>query len=343
MVLQKAFRMVPDTFRCYLVQKTGKDHVEASLERRPIRELPAGDLLIRVACSSVNYKDALAATGHPGVARSFPHIPGIDAAGTVVESASPDFRSGDEVVVTSYELGVERWGGWAEYVRVPAAWVLPVPAGFTLVETMMLGTAGLTAGLCVQALQRQKIDPDAGEVLVTGATGGVGSLSVMLLSRLGYRVVAVTGKTERHAWLRDLGASQVIGREEILDSSKRPLLSARWAGAVDTVGGSLLASLLRAVKKEGCVACCGMVGGAELPMTVFPFILRGVTLAGIETAWCPLSRRLETWKLLAGSWRPESLHAIGRTIGLEELDACVRQMLAGQCVGRTVVDLTQEN
>ncbi len=330
--------MLPDSFRCYLVKKTGKDKIEASVERRPLHELPAGDVLVEVAYSSVNYKDAMAATGHPGVARRFPHVPGIDAAGTVAQSSSPAFRVGDQVVVTSYELGVERWGGWAEYVRVPAAWVSPLPQGMSLVDSMTLGTAGLTAGLCIRALRHHDVEPERGEVLVTGATGGVGSLAVTLLARIGYTVVAVSGKPDRADWLRALGAVEVIPRDAVLDESKRPLLSARFAGAIDTVGGTMLASVLRRVKNEACVAACGVVGGAELDTTVYPFILRGVTLRGIDSAWCAMARRREVWDLLARAWMPDTLQSIRKTIGIDGLADKVQQVLAGKNVGRTVVD-----
>jgi putative YhdH/YhfP family quinone oxidoreductase len=331
--------MLPDTFRCYLVKKTGKDKIEAAVERRPLHELPAGDVLIEVAYSSVNYKDALAAKGHPGVARKFPHVPGIDAAGTVVQSAASDYQVDDQVLVTSYELGAERWGGWSEYVRVPAEWIVPLPQGLSLADSMTLGTAGLTAGLCIHALQHHDVGPDAGEVVVTGATGGVGSLAVMLLARIGYTVVAVSGKPDRADWLRGLGASRVVGRDEILDDGKRPLLSARWAGAIDTVGGSMLASLLRSARNEGCVTACGLVGGAEVNTTVYPFILRGVTLRGIDSAACPMHRRREVWGLLAGAWKLESLAPVRETIGLAELTDKVEQLHAGNNVGRTIVDV----
>jgi putative YhdH/YhfP family quinone oxidoreductase len=331
--------MIPDTTLCYLVKKTGKDQIEATIESRPTHELPAGDVLIEVAYSSVNYKDAMAAKGHPGVAKTFPHVPGIDAAGTVVQSSSPDYRVGDQVLVTSYELGVERWGGWSRFVRVPADWIIRLPRGLSPVDSMTLGTAGLTAGLCVHALQRLGVNPSTGEVLVTGATGGVGSLAVMLLSTIGYTVVAVTGKSDRVKWLRDLGASTVINRGDVVDDSQRPLLKARWAGVVDTVGGSMLASLLRSVKNEGCVAACGVVGGDQVSTTVYPFILRGITLRGIDSVWCPRERRLETWTLLSSQLRMEALASIRQTIGFAELPATVDRILAGENVGRTVVDL----
>lgn len=329
--------MIPETVKCYLVRKAGKDQIESGVESRPTHELPAGDVLIRVAYSSLNYKDALAATGHPAVARSFPHVPGIDVIGEVAESSSANVHPGDQVLVTSYELGVERWGGWAEYVRVRAEWITPLPAGLSLHESMILGTAGLTAGLCVQTLQRHEVKPESGEVLVTGATGGVGILAVKLLSKLGYKVVAVSGKSDKHAWLRQHGAARVVGREDVLDDSKKPLLSARWAGAVDTAGGQMLASVLRAIRYDGCIACCGLVGGAELPTTVYPFILRGVTLAGIDSAWCPQPRREEVWKLLAGEWKPDDLDSIATTIRLDQLADRIPRILAGQSTGRTVV------
>lgn len=331
--------MIPETFRCYLVKKTGKDQLETTVERRPSFELPAGEVVIQVAYSALNYKDALAATGNPGVARNFPHVPGIDVAGTVVESASPDVAVGTQVVVTSYELGVERWGGWAELVRVPADWVLPLPEGLSLQESMILGTGGLTAGLCIRALRHQGVLPDSGEVVVTGSTGGVGALAVKLLAKLGYSVVAVTGKTERHDWLTELGATRIASRDEMIDESKRPLLSARYAGAVDTVGGVMLATLLRSIKNEGCVACCGLVGGASLPTTVYPFILRGVTLAGIDSAWCPRDRREEIWNHLSGDWRLEELDRVTTTVSLEQVGDLVPQILDGKLAGRTLVEL----
>jgi putative YhdH/YhfP family quinone oxidoreductase len=331
--------MLPESLRCYLVKKTGKDQIESAIERRPMHELPAGEVLIEVAYSSVNYKDALAAKGHPGVVRKFPHVPGIDASGTVVHSTHSDYRVGDRVLATSYELGVERWGGWAQYVRLPAKWIMPLPVGMSLADSMILGTAGLTAGLCIRALKHHGVEPDAGEVVVTGATGGVGTLSVMLLARLGYSVVAVSGKPDRAEWLKGLGASRIVARDQVLDPSKRPLLSARWPGVIDTVGGAMLASLLRTVKNEGCVAACGVVGGADVHTSVYPFILRGIALQGIDSAWCPMGRRRELWGLLAGPWKLESLDSIAKTIGFTELAETVQQLHAGINVGRIIVDV----
>lgn len=328
---------LPESFRCYLVRKLAADRIEAGVEQRPLRELPAGDVLIRVACSSLNYKDAMAATGHAGIVRKFPHVPGIDIAGIVVESGTARFRPGDQVIATGHAIGVDRWGGWAEYARVPAEFVLPLPSGLTLEEAMILGTAGFTAAQCVLALQHHGIAPGSGDLVVTGTTGGVGCLALQILAKLGYSVVAVSGKTDRHDWLRHLGAAWVAGREELLDETSRPLLSAKYAGGVDTVGGRMLATLVRQVGHRGCVAMCGVVGGAELPLTVYPFILRGVTLAGIDSAWCPEERRAEIWRLLAGEWKPSELAGIATWVDLGGLDAAVQQILKGGVVGRVVV------
>ncbi len=327
------------SFSCFMVRKTDKDQIESSIEQRPMLDLPAGEVLVHVAYSSLNYKDALAATGHPGVVRDFPHVPGIDAAGTVVESSVAEVAVGQAVVVTSYNLGTERWGGWAEYIRVPAEWVVPLPDGLSALDAMALGTAGFTAALCVDSLQQHGIAPSEKEVVVTGATGGVGILAVKLLAALGYPVVAVSGKSDRHDWLMQHGATRVIGRDDVNDNSSRPLLSARWAGAVDTVGGNTLATLLRSTQPGGCVAACGLVGGAELPLTVYPFILRGVTLAGIDSAFCPRERRIGIWKKLASDWNLTGLDAITTTVELSDIKTCVQDMLAGKTTGRTVVRL----
>ena len=329
--------MLPENFRCYLVRKTGNDRIEAGIEQRPLRELSAGDVLVRVSHSSLNYKDALAATGHPGVARKFPHVPGIDAAGVVAESTSPLFKVGDEVIATGHELGVERYGGWGEYVRVPAEWIVRRPAGLSLEESMMLGTAGFTAAQCVDALQRHRITPDRGDVVVTGATGGVGSIAVMLLAKLGYKVVAVSGKADRAGWLAERGAAKVIGRADVADDARKPMLGAKYAGAVDTVGGSTLVAVIKSLQHRGCVAACGLVGGAELPLTVYPFILRGVTLAGIDSAWCPDDSRQEIWQKLASDWKPDRLTDIATFIDFEGVADAVPRILKGEIVGRVVV------
>jgi putative YhdH/YhfP family quinone oxidoreductase len=333
--------VTPDTIKCYCVEKPADGPVTASVVQRPIGELPEGDLLIKVAWSSLNYKDALAATGHPGVARNFPHVPGIDASGTVVQSKSDKFQEGDAVLVTGFELGVSAWGGYAEYVSVPAAWVVALPSGLNLRQSMILGTAGFTAAICVEALMHNGVRPGVGEVLVTGATGGVGSLAVAILSKNGYRVVASTGKETAHDFLRDLGAAEIIGRDEVHDESARPLLKARWNGAVDTVGGNTLTTVLRTTQPHGCVACCGLVGGANLPMTVYPFILRGVQLSGADSATYPIEHRPALWGLLADAWCPEDLELlVCEEVELEGLDDPIQRILAGRIRGRVMVRLS---
>ena len=300
-------------------------------------DLPEGDVLIEVAISSLNYKDALACQAHPGVVRQLPHIPGIDCAGHIVESAAKRHNSGDPVLVTGYGLGSAQWGGYSAFVRVPSAWIVPLPVGLSLEEAMVLGTAGFTAAQCVSALVHHGVLPNRGEVAVTGATGGVGSLAVALLAKLGYEVVAVTGKPENTAWLQQLGAKKVVARAEIQDESGKPILKSRWAGAVDTVGGDILATLVRSTAHRGCVAACGMAAGPQLPLTVYPFILRGVTLAGIDSAECPLESRVETWDRLAGLWKLDGLTKLARTVTLDEISAEADNMLAGNSVGRVLV------
>lgn len=330
--------MSRDEFRCYLVTRNADGSLSAGPASRGLDELPDGDVLIRVAYSSLNYKDALSATGHPGVTRKFPHVPGIDAAGTVIESNAPQFAPGDEVLVTGFELGMNTWGGFAECVRVPAAWVVHRPAGLSARDSMLLGTAGLTAAQCLRAFKRQGVQPNAGAIVVTGASGGVGSMATAIFARAGYEVVASSGKESARDYLTSLGAKSVIGRADVDDRSTRPLLAARWAGAVDTVGGNTLATLVRSVRHRGCVAACGLVGGAELSLTVYPFLLRGVNLAGIDSAECPLDERTQIWNRLAGEWRPENLDQIcTATIDIAELGPQIESILHGGIRGRVLV------
>lgn len=329
--------MLPDRFRACVVESVTPGRYGGRITDVDASRLPPGDVVIRVEYSSANYKDALAAGGHKGVVKSLPHVPGIDAAGEVVESSAAGHPAGARVLVTGYELGAARWGGWGELIRVPAEWVIPLPAGWTTREAMILGTAGFTAAQCVLALQRHQVAPERGPVVVTGATGGVGSIAVMLLAKLGYEVSAVTGKREQHEWLRALGATDILPREAVDDRSERPLLPGRWAGAVDTVGGNTLATLIRSVQHRGCVAACGLVGGTDLPLTVYPFILRGARLDGIDSAQCPAEERREIWRLLSSDWSLGDLDRVASEYGLEEVDEVVALLLAGRSTGRPVI------
>lgn len=320
-----------------MVRKDGAGTVSSRVECIARDELPSGDVLIEVAYSSLNYKDALASKGHPGVVPRFPHLPGIDCAGIVVESRSPQFKAGDEVLITGYDLGGAHWGGYSKYVRVPADWIVPRPASLTLRETMIYGTAGFTAAQCVTSIIERGITPDRGEIVVTGATGGVGSLATAILAKLGYQVAAVSGKPERHDWLRSLGATTILDRSAVIDESDRPMITERWAAAIDAVGGKTLATLIRSTKYRGVVAAYGLVGGDKFSLSVYPFLLRGVTLVGIDSAKCPRPQRLEVWQKLSGPWHVQNLERLASEATLDDLPERVRQILAGEIVGRTLV------
>ena len=315
--------------------------IHGSVVDKTADELPDGDVLVRAAYSSVNYKDALAATGAGKILRRFPLVGGIDVAGTVAASRDPRVREGDAVIVTGYDLGVDRDGGYAGYVRVPADWVVPLPAGLTPFEAMALGTAGFTAGLAVLRLEHHGLTSGAGTVVVTGATGGVGSIAIAALSRLGYDVTAITGKDDAHAGLRALGAGTVLARQT-LALDPRPLGKATWAAGIDAVGGPLLAWLVRTTNYGGAVASTGLAGGTELPLTVLPFILRGVSLLGIDSVACPMPLRLRVWERLAGDMKPRDLRAIAREISLDGLPDAFATLLAGEARGRFVVVLPPE-
>lgn len=328
---------IPTQFPVLRVDEAGDAKPAPAVASASLDDLPPGEVVIEVAYSSLNYKDALACGGHPGVVKSLPHVPGIDCAGKVVQSASDSFEVGQSVLVTGYGLGSDQWGGYSAYVRVPSDWVVAMPAGLDARRAMLLGTAGFTAAQCVSALVEGAIDPQRGPVAVTGATGGVGIWSVALLSKLGYQVTAVSGKPEHHALLRQLGAADVVGRDAVNDDSTRPLLGSKWSSAVDTVGGTPLTTLLRSTQHRGVVAACGLVAGADLPLTVHPFILRGVTLAGIDSAKCPRPDRLAIWEKLSGPWQVDLPEESVTEISLGEVPGRVEQMLAGKVVGRTLV------
>ncbi|HTN31722.1 MAG TPA: YhdH/YhfP family quinone oxidoreductase [Pseudomonas sp.] len=304
---------------------------------RELDSLPAGEVLVRVRYSSLNYKDALSATGNPGVTRNYPHTPGIDAAGEVEACASGDFAAGDPVIVTGYDLGMNTSGGFSQYIRVPAGWLVPLPAGLSLREAMLLGTAGLTAGLCVDKLLGAGVTPEAGPVLVTGATGGVGSIAVILLAKLGFEVEAVTGKAEQGDWLRQIGASVVLGRETVQEGTGKALLKERWAGAVDTVGGDVLFNVVKSLRRGGSVACCGLTAGTAFQASVFPFILRGVNLLGVDSVEIPLADKADIWRKLAGPWKLEGLESLCHEVGLAELPPEIARILESRQVGRALV------
>jgi putative YhdH/YhfP family quinone oxidoreductase len=326
------------SFKAMVVAETGEKQFSREIKDKTINELPDGDVLINVKYSSLNYKDALSATGNKGVTRNYPHTPGIDAAGVVQESSVTDVKSGEEVIVTSYDLGMNTSGGFGEYIRVPADWVVKLPKNLSLKESMVYGTAGFTAGLSVNALTHS-VKPDAGEILVTGASGGVGSMSVAILAKMGYNVVAVTGKAGEEDFLMGLGAKEIMSREDAVDTSGRPMLKGRWAGVIDTVGGEILATAIKSTDLGGVITCCGNVASPDLPITVFPFILRGVYLIGIDSQNCPMNKRAMIWERLANEWKLDNLDAISETVSLYNLDKKIALILKGNLKGRTVVDL----
>jgi putative YhdH/YhfP family quinone oxidoreductase len=326
-------------FKAFMAREDEKQHIHRMVEERTVAELPPGDVLIRVFFSSLNYKDALSANGNRGVTKAYPHTPGIDAAGVVAASVTGQFKVGDEVICMGYDLGMNTSGGFAEYISVPSDWVLSKPAGLSLYEAMQIGTAGFTAAQCVERLISLGVRPDQGPVLVTGATGGVGSTAVALLSKLGFQVTAVTGKESEHAFLKELGAVEILSRKQAAGRSGAAMLRERWAGAVDTVGGEILAGALKATRYGGVVACCGNAASGDLPLTVYPFILRGVCLIGIDSAGCPMVRREEIWQDLADGWRLRMLDRLTTRISLEQLDQYIEAMLAGKTTGRIVLDL----
>jgi len=326
-----------EQFKAMIVEKQPEKKFTRRIGSRAISDLPEAPLLIKVQYSSLNFKDALSATGNPGVSRNFPHTPGIDAAGVVVEDASGTFSPGDQVVVTGWDLGMNTAGGYGEYIRIPADWAIALPEGLTLRDSMILGTAGFTAGLSVQALA-ERVSPEAGEILVTGATGGVGSVAVAILAKAGYKVVAVTGKADQAEFLKSLGASEVVSRETIMENADRPMMKERWAGAVDVVGGEMLAAVLKSTRYGGTVTCCGLVGSPDLPVNVFPFILRGVSLLGIDSVQCPAEPRLAVWNKLANEWQVD-LEALVNEVALEDLEDSIQAILKGGLRGRVLVKI----
>ncbi len=329
-------------FKALVVRETDDRKFVRKIEECRVDNLPPGDVLIAVQYSSLNYKDALSANGNRGVTRRYPHTPGIDAAGLVAASSVPAFKPGDAVFVTGYDLGMNTPGGFGGYVRVPAGWVVPLPPQMSLRESMVYGTAGFTAGLSVTALIKNGVKPESGDILVTGASGGVGSLATALLARQSYIVTAVSGKPDAIDFLKSLGARAVIPRAEVLDTSGKALLKTRWAGVVDTVGGEMLTTAIKSTHAQGAVACCGNVASHDLHLTVYPFILRGVSLCGVNSAECPMSLRRKVWQRLAVEWKPEQLKSLADEITLNDLDDRIDRILQGGLRGRTLVRLQQD-
>ena len=320
-------------FKAFVTEETEKGFT-SSIKERSLNDLPAGDVLIKVLFSSLNYKDALSASGNKGVSRNYPHSPGIDAAGIVEESNSDDFSNGDEVIVTGYDLGMNTSGGFSQYIRVPKEWIIKKPDNFNLEESMAFGTAGLTAGLCVRKILLNGIKPEDGDIFVTGATGGVGTVAVMLLSKLGFDVIAITGKENQTDLLLSLGAKEVINRSEFEGEMKSPLSKPRWAGGVDAVGSDILSNLITATHQRAAIACCGMVGGINLNTSIFPFILRGLSLLGVDSAETLIEVKKEIWHNFATDWKLEKINDQIKDIGLDELDLEIEKILKGEQVGR---------
>ncbi len=324
-------------FKALVVDKVNED-TNVSVKDVEKEDLSTGDVLVKVHYSSVNYKDGLATHPKGKIVKEYPHVPGIDLAGEVVESDSPEWKEGDKVIVTSYDLGVSHSGGFSEYARVKSEWMVPLPENLTLKEAMVFGTAGFTAALSVHRLEQAGITPENGPILVTGATGGVGSMAVSILAKKGYDVTASTGKESEHGYLKELGASSIISRDEAAPEDFKPLGKQKWAGAVDPVGGSTLAAVLSNLKYGGAVAVSGLTGGTKVPTSVFPFILRGANVLGIDSVYCPMDVRTEVWSKIASEYKPsQQLEAMTNEVTINELPDVLNTILKGQVRGRTIV------
>lgn len=325
------------SFNALLVtEKDGQFNKE--IKQLSFDELPDNELLVKVSYSSINYKDALSASGNKGVTRQFPHVPGVDASGVVVQSKSPAFAEGEKVLVTGFDLGMNTWGGFGEFISIPANWAIKLPKGLSLKEAMAFGTAGLTAGMSVYQIVNATITPQKGEVAVSGATGGVGSIATAILAKLGYDVVVISGKKEDNYLLNTLGAKRIINREEFVEQyNKKPLTNPAFAAGVDTVAGPILSGMLKSTQYGGVVTCCGMVSSADLHTSIFPFILRGVCLVGIDSVQAPMSFRNQIWQLLSTGWKPANLNSLIQEITLNDLPAKLDEILQGKAKGRYVL------
>ena len=327
--------------KAFLVEKIGDKEFTADVKEVAIPKCGENEIVIKVTYSSLNYKDALSSVGNPGVTRNFPHIKGIDVAGTVYESTSSIFKVGERVLVTGYDMGMNTNGGHAEFVKIPADWVARIPDAITDKEIMTFGTAGLTAALSVNELMDNGIRPESGSILVTGATGGVGSIAVSILSKIGFTVVAISGKEEKTDYLKRIGASEVILRDTFNEEAKKPMMAEKYAGVVDTVGGEVLANALKYIKYDGVATCCGLTSSHELNTNVFPFILRGVRLIGIDSVECKLEKKQLAWEKLASRWKIDNLSTIINEISLNEIKDTYELLLSGKAVGRYVVKIKE--
>jgi putative YhdH/YhfP family quinone oxidoreductase len=329
------------SFKALRITETPTGKFERKIVEREIDDLPAGEVLIKVCYSSLNYKDALSATGHKGVTKRFPHTPGIDAAGVVEISRNAYFATGEEVIITGYDLGMNTDGGHAEYIRVPGQWIIPRPTDYTMKECMIIGTAGFTAASALYKMQLLGQSPSDGQIVVTGATGGVGSMAVAILSKAGYEVIAVTGKTQVTEYLHHLGAAKIESREFVKDNSGKAVLKAKWSGAIDTVGGATLGTLVKACKSEGTIVTTGLVDSPKLDGTLYPFILNGVNLAGIGSADTPMQRRMAIWEKLTDEWNiKDKLPVIAKEVTLDEVNnTYIDSILQGKMIGRVIVKL----
>ena len=329
--------MSNDQFSAFVVDEEN-DRFIGRVKTKSMVSLPENDLLVKVRYSSLNYKDALSASGNKGVTKNYPHTPGIDAVGTVVSSDNANWSVGESVIVTSFDLGMNTAGGFAQYIRVPSEWALKLPNAMTMQESMILGTAGLTAGISILKLTGS-VKPGDGKIIVSGATGGVGALSINILAKLGYNVVAVSGKDHEAAFLNSIGASEIIARKEFEKEESRPILKAKFAGAIDTVGGVILENIIKSTQPSGVITCCGNVASVKLNTTVLPFILRGISLMGVDSQNYAIGAREVVWEKLAGEWKPEGLMELYREITLEALGENISLMLSGQLKGRTIVNM----
>jgi len=326
-------------FKALVVRHVGGNKYERKIEARSINDLPPGDILVRVKYSSLNYKDGLSCIGNKGITRHYPHTPGIDAVGVIECSNSRFFNKGEKVVVVGTELGMNIPGGFGQFIRIPSTWAMPLPDGISMYQSMIFGTAGYTAALSVSALIKNGITIDGGPILVTGATGGVGSLSISVLSKLGYNVIATTGKLESESYLTNIGANHVYGREYVIDKLGRNLLKETWSAAIDTVGGITLSTLLKGCKPNGCVVATGMVSSNEINSTIFPFILRGISLIGINAQGTDIRTKKAIWKKLSREWFPSNIDQIANNCSLDGLNTYIEKIIDGNHIGRTVVKM----